>query len=428
VAAAPQPGDACDRVLAACKAAGYVEGGGASGKGLWFNCVEPVMQGAPAQSALPRPAIAAGVIADCRKARPAFGLEQADVGAPAAQVTYQLGAPSVFATYAQLNAVGFQWGPSDGQFGAIPMGDGRYAFYASAGAKSSCLPPGHHGSPQGTFIFFGTLEHLTGGDCKKLFGPGDAPPGWNFANNYAGGGRVVPFASEGRRGWFLTFHAEYQWSNPRTANHWCLVGAGPSSVPCFYSALGLAVSTDNGKTFRIAGEIYQPSEPLSAYVGGATNRGTGYGSLIVADADGKPLSNPPPDPHSAYFYLFTKDFRPDLPGFCGKAQCLGVARARYDEVVAAALAGDPHRLAGVFHKYDDASADPWSAPATSNTPDQMQASGRYAPLVLDGAGGDSVIYDQAFGVYLMVAQTLQGFVLRSSTDLLHWSKPGPTYH
>jgi hypothetical protein len=428
LAAEPQPGDACDRILAACKAAGFVEGGGASGKGLWFNCIEPVMQGTPAQPALPRPAIAAGVIADCRKARPAFGLEQADAEAPATQVIYQLGAPSVFATYAQLNAYGFQWGPSDGQFGAIPMGDGRYAFYASAGAKPSCLAPGHHGSTQGTFVFFGTLDHLTGGDCKKLFGPGDAPPGWNFANNYAGGGRIVPFASDGRRGWFLTFHAEYQWSNPRTANHWCLVGAGPSSVPCFYSALGLAVSTDNGKTFRIAGEIYQPSEPLSAYVGGGTNRGTGYGSLIVADADGKPLSNPPPDARSAYFYLFTKDFRPDLPGFCGKAQCLGVARARYDEVVAAALAGDPHRLAGVFHKYDGASADPWSAPATSNTPDQMQASGRYAPLVLDGAGGDSVIYDQAFGVYLMVAQTQQGFVVRSSTDLLHWSKPGPTYH
>jgi hypothetical protein len=56
--AEPQPGDACDLILAACNAAGYVEGVGSSGKGLWFNCVEPVMQGTPAQSALPRPTIA----------------------------------------------------------------------------------------------------------------------------------------------------------------------------------------------------------------------------------------------------------------------------------------------------------------------------------------------------------------------------------
>jgi hypothetical protein len=239
---------------------------------------------------------------------------------------------------------------------------------------------------------------------------------------------VVPFAAAGRRGWFLLFHAEYQWSNPRTPNHWCLVGAGPSSVPCFYSSIGLAVSTDSGRTFRIAGEIYQPFEPLSAYLGGGKNGGPGYGSLIVADADGRPLSNPPPDPGQAYFYLFARDFQPGLSGICGMIPCLGVARARYDAVVSAALASDPHALATLFRKYDGAAPDPWTQPATSNTLDQMQPSGRYAPVVASGAGGDSVIYDQAFGVYLMVAQTLQGFVVLSSSDLLLWSAPGPTYH
>jgi hypothetical protein len=32
-------------ILAARNAAGYVEEAGSSRKGLWFNCVEPVMQG-----------------------------------------------------------------------------------------------------------------------------------------------------------------------------------------------------------------------------------------------------------------------------------------------------------------------------------------------------------------------------------------------
>ena len=60
-------------------------------------------------------------------------------------------------------------------------------------------------------------------------------------------------------------------------------------VPCFYSSIGLAVSTNDGGTFRVAGQIVQPSEPLSVFEGGGNNMAVGYGSLLVADANGKHL-------------------------------------------------------------------------------------------------------------------------------------------
>ena len=62
--------------------------------------------------------------------------------------------------------------------------------------------------------------------------------------------------------------------------------------------------------------------------------------------------------------------------------CIGVARALYSDLVAAALSGDPDQIATVFHKYDGASPDPWTQPATSDTSDETGTAGSYAPLGL----------------------------------------------
>jgi hypothetical protein len=207
-----------------------------------------------------------------------------------------------------------------------------------------------------------------------VFGPGGGPAGWIFDKDYAGGGQMIKFASAGKSGYLMAFHGEYHWPNPAEADHSC------SKVPRFYSGLGLAVSTDNGKTFQNASQIFQPVQPLSTFVGSGTNYGVGYGSLVVADANGKHLDNPPPDPTAAYFYLFFSDSSPDLSGTCVTGKCLGVARARYSDLIAAALSGDPHQVATVFHKYDAATPDPWTQPATSNTPDLSGTSGKFAPL------------------------------------------------
>jgi len=350
-------------------------------------------------------------------------------GAAAAPgIAYTLSPVSTFATHADLAGYGFSFGPSDGQFGAIPGAGGTYTFYGDAGGAATCV-----GSPgvNGEYSFTGTLDRITGSNgCKRLFGPGSAPAGWVFDQNYAGGGQVVPFSSGGKTGYLIPFHGEYWWQNPNTPTHKCDVpGGNGSQVNCFYSSLGLAVSTDNGKTFQVAGQLLQPSQPLSIFTGGGTNMNVGYGSLVVADAGGKHLSNPPPDPTQAYFYLFYTDYLPGLAGPCANVPCIGVARAVYADVVTAALSGDPHQVARVFHKYDGGSPDPWTQPATSDTPDLSGTAGKFAPLWTDDAGGQpEVIYDAAFDLYLAVHQTSAGLAARASTDLIHWSGPiGPAF-
>jgi hypothetical protein len=334
--------------------------------------------------------------------------------------------PVTFATHAELERYGFSFGPSDGQFGAIATRGASYRFYGAAGSTSSCAgTPNVKGS---AFTFIGTLDHVTGSNgCRRLFGPGDGPAGWVFDKDYAGGGQVVRFALGGKRGWLMPFHGEVWWQNPASPDRKCDVAGGSGSkVNCFYSSLGLAVSTDDGKTFKVAGQILQPSQPMSVFTGGGRNMSVGYGSLIVADANGKHLENPPADPSAAYFYLFYLDLLPGLPGACANFVCMGVARARYSDVIVAALSGDPHKVATVFRKYDGASPDAWTQPATSDTPDQSGTAGKYAPLWTDEPGGVGVIYDRSFDVYLAVYQSRGGIRLRASNDLIHWTGPiGP---
>jgi hypothetical protein len=338
-------------------------------------------------------------------------------------ITGTFGSPVTFATHTALVGYGFSFGPSDGQFGAIPVSGMTYTFYGSAGSTASCA-----GTPsvKGEFSFTGTLDQVTGSNgCTRLFGPGDGPAGWIFDRDYAAGGQVVSFASGATSGWFIPFHGEFHWVNPGTVSGMCVIpnGAG-SEVPCFYGAIGLAVSTDNGKTYQVVGQIFQPNQPISVFTGGGKNMNVGYGSLVVADANGKHLDNPPADPNSAYFYLFYTDFVPGLPGVCATIPCIGVARALYSDVVVAALSGDPHKVATVFHKYDGAVPDPWTQPATSDTPDESGTAGKYAPLWTDEPSVQpEVLYDSAFDVYLAVYQSGGGIQVRASSDLIHWSGP-----
>jgi hypothetical protein len=212
-------------------------------------------------------------------------------------LSYTLGPPVTFATHAQLAGYGFLWGPSDGSFGAIPAATSNtYTFYGTADSASSCK--GTASGTAGAYTFTGTLDQISGSACKNLFTIGAGPAGWVFDRDYAGGGQVVEFSSGGKSGYLMPVHGEYHWQNPQTSNHECAVSGG-ATVPCFYSGIGLAVSTDGGNTFQVVGQIMQPSEPLSVFTGGGQNMPVGYGSLIVADVNGNHLPNPPPDPTAA---------------------------------------------------------------------------------------------------------------------------------
>jgi hypothetical protein len=330
----------------------------------------------------------------------------------------------------ELWKFGFVAGPSDGPFGAIPLGQGRYRFLGTAWGGAKCPPDARKG---GVFGFTGTLDRVTNGDgCRILIRKGEGPPGWIFNANYSGGGQLIPLEDHGKRIWLMTFRGEYQWKNPARADGLCGGGANPAfagGVPCYYSTLGLAVSTDGGNSFKVAGESLQLTDPLTASKGTDTNRNIGYGSLVVADENGRHISNLAQDSRKAYVYLFFISSGKDLPGACKFAQCGGVARARYDDVVSAVFSANPYAVAKLFRKYDTSSSDPWSQPGTGVSPDLSVGGGTFTPQ-FQGPGIGIVLYDRAFDVYLGASESFAtghpAIVIRTSTDLIHWSEPiGP---
>jgi hypothetical protein len=353
-------------------------------------------------------------------------------------ISVSVGAPQTFATHSQLAGYGFTFGPSDGNFGAIARGDGTYSFYGTGGAASQCTTT--NTGCEGAFTFSGTLDAVTGANtATALFGPG-AGPGWVFDRNYAGGGQLIHFNDgNGNHGRFMSFHGEYQWpnNNPGNHNHLCSVGGSTTSfVACFYSGLGLAVSLDDGQTFNVVGQIMQPTQPLSLFVGSGTIMPVGYGSMVVADRRGQRVENPPLVLGEAYFYLMFSDQLPAGTanvGVCGNAgvNCMGIARAPYLDLIHAALSGDPHEVAKAFHKYDPGASGAWKQPATGNEADLSGTAGAFAPLWTDeGANQGSIIYDRRKDVYLATYQ-FGGIHVRASKDLIHWTDtlaviPNPT--
>jgi hypothetical protein len=65
----------CEKIRAACEAAGFRQGGASSGTGLQVDCVIPIMQGIaqPAAAARPLPQVAARVVAACKERNSRFG-------------------------------------------------------------------------------------------------------------------------------------------------------------------------------------------------------------------------------------------------------------------------------------------------------------------------------------------------------------------
>lgn len=64
----------CQQVVQACRGAGFIKGAWKQGKGLWVNCVNPIMQGTQATGAtLSLPSVSPGVISSCKAKHPKFG-------------------------------------------------------------------------------------------------------------------------------------------------------------------------------------------------------------------------------------------------------------------------------------------------------------------------------------------------------------------
>ena len=71
-AQAPNNGEPCRQIIDACKANGFILGEYKEGKGLWRDCVCPIMNGTkpPANTELTLPSISPQTIANCKTKRP----------------------------------------------------------------------------------------------------------------------------------------------------------------------------------------------------------------------------------------------------------------------------------------------------------------------------------------------------------------------
>jgi hypothetical protein len=78
--AGAKPDDAhpCNAITSACKNAGFIDGGSKLGKGLWDECIEPLMHGTPQskEAKLPLPQVSPQLVAACHAKEPTFGFPQ----------------------------------------------------------------------------------------------------------------------------------------------------------------------------------------------------------------------------------------------------------------------------------------------------------------------------------------------------------------
>jgi hypothetical protein len=83
VQAAPGP---CGQIVAACEGAGFVKGDAREGFGLWRDCIDPIMRGAPQppNADKPLPGVPPDLVAACRQAHPDFGEGHRHAPPPAA--------------------------------------------------------------------------------------------------------------------------------------------------------------------------------------------------------------------------------------------------------------------------------------------------------------------------------------------------------
>ena len=75
-----QAAPGCAQIVAACRQAGFVEGGSQMGVGIVADCIRPIMVGTPrrvAQGSMkPLPKIDPQVVAACKQQNPNFGIRR----------------------------------------------------------------------------------------------------------------------------------------------------------------------------------------------------------------------------------------------------------------------------------------------------------------------------------------------------------------
>ena len=219
-------------------------------------------------------------------------------------------------------------------------------------------------------------------------------PKGSFDHDYAGGGALYYDAPSGTL--IELYHAEYWYG-----------GGSVVWLPA-YSSLGMATSTDMGKSWRKLGQVISGAAPR-------TNKcqdDIGNGSLVYK-SDG-------------YLYVYYTD----LEASCSHAS-IGLARAKLSDIVNAAQSGAfPKGSGSVFLKYYNGS---FSQPGVIDPSKPGLGGGSFTPVFANGSNGgpamSSVAYDRAVKKYVMTYMVdwkdddVMEVGLRFSADGIHWGRP-----
>ncbi len=286
-------------------------------------------------------------------------------------------------------ADGFAW--PDTPVGAITVAGGGYAFFGSDGgyhARQTWQGQTYGNDKYGSVTrTSGSLDHPLGSAPPEdvTIDPNPDPsvnPSYS-AYDYMGGGPVyrVPAGYTGAGNLLLVYHAEI----PTVATQ------------SFYSVLGLAASSDDGKSWTDLGEIIRVNQ---AYRDNLDGFDIGDAPLVLS-------------PDGQYFYIYFRDWLANgTTHWENTITNVSIARAPVATVLAAAFGAHPH--AAAFQKYY---AGSWNLePGIGGYSTDLSPNAPYA-------GESQVAFNSAIARYQMVVGEGVLIAYAESPDGLNWSLP-----
>jgi hypothetical protein len=202
-----------------------------------------------------------------------------------------------------------------------------------------------------------------------------------FDADYAGGSSVFPSAD--KKDLLLIYHAENHYGRPY----------GSSGVTAFYATVGIARSSDGGKTWTPQGPILSGRETMPAYPPPATAMGAGNPSAIIT---------------AGYIYVFYLDMVSKTGPYKGiNALCLARAPITSDGAV------------GAWMKYyQKAFSQPGiGGECNAAVPPPTAKSG------ISFQSNPDISFNTALNAYLLVFQSDDGFFYSTSPDMVTWTVP-----
>lgn len=266
----------------------------------------------------------------------------------------------------------FAW--PDGPFGVLASGT-RYAFFATDGGRHRNAKAGSVTRTLGTLANpLGNRDTVVDAGIQNDLG---LDPLYR-TYGYIGGGPVymIPRGLRGAGSLLTVFHAERN-----------------TMANGFYSSLGLARSTDGGRSWHDLGEIVEANRP---YRPAGPSFEIGMSQIVI-------------DPTGAYVYVYFPDWLRASGTMPSRLTVMSVARVRIRDLVNAAFAPSPRALPP-FRKFYQGR---WDQPGIGGVSSDLQSGSI--------GGSPSVTFDAFLKRYVVIADDTQNVSYAESPDGVRWT-------